>query len=349
MKTMKAVVKYDSAPGATEVREVAVPDIGPSDVLVKVAYTGICGTDPHIHLNKVSFKTAVPLILGHEFAGIVEITGKDVNGFSAGDRVTAETHADYCGECMLCHTNRYHLCRHRNGYGFHTHGAFAQYIRVPAGILHRLPKGVGMKEASLIEPLCVAYKAVAVNSSVKPGDTVVVIGPGPIGILCSAVAKISGAGRILVIGTRGDDRRLETALRYGATEVINSSREDPLPVIMSIGDKYGADLVVDTAGSSSTLRLSMDAVRPEGQITKVGWGPEPVGFTLDPIIAKSITLKGHFSHTWDVWEKCLTLLERGQIDLAPLITHELPLSKWEEGFELVEAKQAMKAVLIPEN
>ncbi len=129
--------------------------------------------------------------------------------------------------------------------------------------------------------------------------------------------------------------------------IINSSKQDPLPLIKSLGDGYGADLIVDTAGSSGTLKLSMDAVRPNGQITKIGWGPKPVNFSLDPLIAKSVTFRGHFSHTWDVWEKCLTMMGLGQIDLDRMITHELPIDRWEEAFELVENKTSVKVVLTP--
>jgi L-iditol 2-dehydrogenase len=347
MKMMKAVVKYDNVPGATEIREMPQPEIGPDDVLVRTAYIGICGTDPHMHRNLISFKINVPLVFGHEFAGTIEKLGENVKGYSVGDRVTAETHADYCGECTLCRTNRYHLCRERKGYGFHTHGAFAKYVKVPSRILHRVPDNVSLMEASLTEPLCVAYNAVINNSDVRPGDTVVVIGPGPIGLLCAKMSQLAGASEIIAIGTGGDDNRLELARQYGATITVNSSKDDPVRIIRDIGDNYGADLVIDAAGSSQTLALSMEVVRPEGQITKIGWGPKPVGFTLDPIIAKSVTLKGHFSHTWDVWEKCLVLMSKGQVDLNPLITHELPIDRWEEGFELAETKQAVKVVLTP--
>lgn len=347
MKTMKAVVKYDNVAGATSLQEIPIPEIGSRDVLVRVAYIGICGTDPHMHHNLVSFKMNVPLVFGHEFSGIIEEVGKDVNGFKVGDRVTSETHADYCGECSLCRTNKYHLCRERKGFGFHINGAFAKYVKVPARILHHLPESVSLREASLTEPLCVAYKSMIDNSDVRPGDTVAIIGPGPIGLLCAKMAQLSGAAEIVVIGTDGDAGRLEMAKLYGATMTIDSSRQESNLIIKSLGDKYGADLVVDTAGISATLKLSMEIVRPGGQITKIGWGPKPVEFSLDPIIAKSITLKGHFSHTWDVWEKCLTLLAKGIVDLKPLITHELPIDQWERGFELVESKKGVKVLLTP--
>ncbi len=347
MKTMKAVVKYENKPHATELREVPIPEIGENDVLVEVAYIGVCGTDPHMHTGAVKFDFNCPFILGHEFAGTIVKAGKQISGFKVSDRVTSETHAGYCGQCILCRTNNYHLCRERKGFGFHLDGAFTKYVKVPGKILHRVPDNVSLKAASLTEPFCVAYKSVICNSSVNPGDTVVVIGPGPIGLLCMKMAQFSGASQIITIGTEGDDKRLELAKEFGAAITINSSKKDALPEIMSLGDGYGADLIIDTAGPAETLKLSMDAVRPNGQITKIGWGPKPVNFSLDPLIAKSVTLRGHFSHTWDVWEKCLTMMGKGQIDLERLITHELPIDRWEEAFELVENREAVKVVLVP--
>ena len=346
-KTMKAVVKYENKPNATELREVPVPEIGESDVLVEVAYVGVCGTDPHMHNGSVVFNFNCPFILGHEFAGTIVEAGKRVGSFKVGDRVTAETHADYCGTCALCRSNNYHLCKGRKGFGFHCSGAFTRYVKVPERILHTVPPSVSLKVASITEPFCVAYKSVVCNSTVNPGDTVVVIGPGPIGLLCMKMAQLRGASEIVAIGTKGDDERLKLSKDFGATLAIDGSREDPLPKVMSLGDGCGADLVVDTAGPAETLKLSMNAVRPNGQITKIGWGPKPVNLSLDPLIAKSVTFRGHFSHTWDVWEKCLTLMAKGQVDLDRLITHELPIDKWEEAFELVETKKAMKVVLTP--
>lgn len=344
---MKAVVKFDNVDGATEVREVPVPVIGSDDVLVKVGYIGICGSDPHMHHNKVSYKVNVPLILGHEFAGTIEKVGENVKGWNIGDRVTSETHADYCGKCVMCRTNNYHVCRERKGYGFQIDGAFAKYVKVPSRILHKLPDNVSLKEAALSEPLCVAYSSLVKHANIKPGDLVVVIGPGPIGLLCVKMASILGASDIVVVGTDGDDGRMELAKKWGATRTINSSKEDPVPVIMGMRDGYGADLVVDAAGFSPTLKLSIDVVRPCGQINKIGWGPGPVGFSLDQLISKAATLQGTFSHNWDVWEKCLILMSEKTVDLNEIITHELPLDQWHKGFELMESKEGLKIVLTP--
>ena len=347
MKTMKAVVKYDNVAGATEVREVPVPSIGPDDVLVETAYIGICGSDPHMHHNKVSYKVNVPLILGHEFAGIIAEVGANVTGWKVGDRVTSETHADFCGKCVLCRTNNYHVCRERKGYGFQIDGAFAKYVRVPSRILHKVPDNVSLKEAALTEPLCVAYSSLVKHSPLKPGDLVVIIGPGPIGLLCTKIASILGASDIVVVGTDGDDARMEIAKKMGATMTINSSQQDPVPIIMGMRDGYGANLVVDAAGFSPTLKLSLDVVRPCGQINKIGWGPGPVGFSLDQLISKAVALQGTFSHTWDVWEKCLVLMGERTVDLGEVITHELPLDQWQKGFDLMETKEGLKIVLTP--
>ena len=347
MEKMKAVVKYADRAGATEIRDVPVPEIRKTDVLVEVAYVGVCGTDPHLHRNASAFKFERPFILGHEFAGTIVKLGEEVTGYSIGDRVTSETHAEFCGKCAMCRQNNYHLCSERKGYGFHVDGALTKFVRVPERILHRVPENVSLREASITEPFCVAYKALVSNSKIIPGDMVVVIGPGPIGILSAKVAQLCGAGEIIVVGTEGDDKRLELSKELGATMVINSTKDDPMKRILSMGDGYGANLVVDTAGISETLKLSMHAVRPAGQITKIGWGTKPVDFSLDPIIAKSVTLKGHFSHTWDVWEHCLTLMNKKMIDLNKIITHEFPLDKWEKAFEMVENKEAMKVVLKP--
>ena len=344
--TMKALVKYGEAAGETAVREVPIPAIGPDDVLVKVAYIGICGTDPHMHMNLTTINVKVPVIFGHEFSGTIEEAGANVKGWQVGERVTAETHAEYCGACAMCRTNNYHLCRDRKGYGFQTDGAFAQYVRVPQRILHRIPESVALREASLTEPLCVGYKSVVINSCVRPGDVVAVIGPGPIGLVCIKMAQLCGASEILAIGTPEDVKRLEIAKAYGATRVFTSGG-DAVAASKSLSDGYGADLVVDTAGVSGTVAMSMQMVRPAGQITKVGWGPKPLEMTLDPIVAKSVRLQGHFSHTWDVWEKCINLMAHGQVDLKPLITHEFPIDQWAHAFELLEKREALKVVLTP--
>lgn len=344
---LKAVVKYAKEDGNTEVRDVPIPKIGPQDVLVKVKYIGICGSDPHVYHNNVSYKMEYPLILGHEFSGVIDKIGGDVKNFNIGDRVTVETHAEYCGKCLMCRTNNYHLCRDRKGYGFRVDGAFAEYVKVPERILHRVPDNVNMREAALTEPLCVAYNLVAKNITINPGDIVMIIGPGPIGLLCCKMAQIAGASELIMVGTSGDDKRLEKAKEYGATHIINGAKEDPLIYVKDKNEGYGVDVVIDAAGPAESLKLALEAVKPNGIIGKVAWGPKPIHFGLDKLLEKSLTLRGTFSHTWDVWEKCLNLLKTGQVNLSGLITHELKIDDWKKGFELVETKEGIKVILKP--
>lgn len=341
---MKALVRYGKKAEAFEVREMPVPEIAPDEVLVKVAYAGICGTDPHTYRSEDD-GLAEPLIQGHEYSGTIEAVGEEVTDWAVGDRVAPESCVYYCGKCFLCRTGQHYLCRDSRTYSYGIHGVFAEYAQAPARILHRVPEGVSLLEASLSEPFCVSYQAVIAGSTVQPGDTVVVVGPGPIGVFAVICAHLAGAGEIVVVGTSGDDRRLELAQHYGATITINSSREDALTRILSLGDRYGADLVVDAAGPSSVLELSINAARPGGQITKVALGRAPVGVELDLLIYKNLTLKGHYGLTWDTWEVCLTLMATGQADLKPMVTHQLPLDEWQKGFELIESKEAMKVVL----
>jgi len=345
---MRAVVKYLREDGNTEVRDVPVPETGPSDVLVKVGYIGICGSDPHMYHNQVSYPMAIPLILGHEFSGTIEKVGTDVKKWKVGDRVTAETHARFCGKCVLCKTNNYRFCRERKGYGFGVDGAFAEYVRVPERILHAVPDSVTLRDASCTEPVCVAYNVVIAKTGVKAGDCVAVLGPGPIGLLCAHMAKLAGASHIAVFGAPGDEQRLVIAKQYGATEThLLDGSSDPKSVAAKFNEGYGFNSVIDAAGPAATLKLSMELVMPTGIINKVAWGPKPVDFSLDPLLSKGVTLQGSFSHSWDIWEKVLVIMGQGQMPLDALITHELPLEEWKRGFDLIERREGLKVVLKP--
>ncbi len=343
-KMMKAVVRYDNRAEAIEIREVPVPEIGSEDVLVRVAFAGICGTDPHDYRRSVA-GIDEPLIQGHEFSGTIEEVGSKVSGYSIGDRVLPEVTPYYCGQCSLCRSGRQALCREAKTYGFGMPGVYAEYVKAPASALHRIPDNVSLRSACMTEPFAVAYQAVLLDSSVRPGDTVVVVGPGPIGIFCTIMAKLAGASEIIVVGTDGDDSRLKCAQSYGATMTINSSMSEPLERILSSGDGRGTHLVVDAAGPASVLELAIKAVRPGGQITKIAPTRGTVTVDLDPLIYKSVALRGHFGIGRDVWERCLALMASGQVDLEPMITHELPLYQWKQGYELIERREAVKVIL----
>jgi len=344
---MIGLVNYAKEPGSVELREIPVPQIGEDDVLLRVEAVGICGSDLHQYHGTHGWRVNYPVVLGHEFAGRVEAVGGRVSGFDRGDRVVSETAAVLPRDSPLIRQGLYNLEPGRLGFGYGVDGAMASLVKVPARCLHHVPSVLTAERAALTEPCCVAYNAVCVNSRVRPGQSVAVIGPGPIGLLCAAMAKLSGAGHLLVVGMPVDAKRLDIAVQMGADTVLGAHGEDVTAWVKSFGDGYGMDLVIDAAGVSASLKLALDIVRPAGQITKVGWGPQPFGFSLDPLVQKAVTLQGSFSHNWPVWEEVLSLLATGKINLEPLLNQVSPLSQWREAFEAMHAGEIVKGVLKP--
>jgi alcohol dehydrogenase/L-iditol 2-dehydrogenase len=344
---MTAVVQYELQPQAVELRQLPVPEIGEDEVLLRVGAVSVCGSDIHQYHNKQSWPVNIPVVLGHEFCGKVARAGKRVRGFKEGDRVVSETAAKICGHCLYCRTGDYNLCPQRSGFGYGTHGAMAEFVRVPERCLHHIPDSLSFERAALTEPCCVGYNAVAVKSHIRPGDIVVVLGPGPIGLLCAEMARISGAGTVIISGMSQDASRLDAAHALGVTYAINAEETDLLALIRELGDGLGADLIVDATGTSIALKQALEIVRPGGQITKVGWGPQPLGFSLDPLVQKAITLQGSFSHTFKNWEKVVAMLDAGQINLDPIISCVAPLETWRDCFDGMHTGRYVKAVLQP--
>jgi len=344
---MSGVVHYALEALAVELRETPVPAIGEEDVLLRVGAVGVCGSDVHQYHNSQSWPVRVPVVLGHEFCGTVAELGARAKGFREGDRVVSETAANLCGECLDCRTGKYNLCPRRSGFGSGTHGAMANYVCVPARCLHHIPDVLPFERAALTEPCCVAYNAVAVKSSIRPGDTVLVIGPGPIGLLCAEMARIAGAGTLIVAGTKQDASRLDVARALGVTQTVDIQSTNIVDYMRGIGDGLGADLVIDAAGASAAMKAALEIVRPGGQITKVGWGPQPLNFSLDPLVQKAVRLQGSFSHTFENWEKVVAMLSAGQINLGPVISQVAALDQWKECFDGMYTGKYVKAVLRP--
>lgn len=344
---MIGLVNYAKDPHSVELREISVPEIGEEDVLFSVQAAGVCGSDLHQYTGTQSWPVNYPVVLGHEFAGIVAKSGSRVRGFKEGDRVVSETAAVLPCDSAFIRQGIYNLDPKRLGFGYGVNGAMAPFVRVPARCLHRVPNSLTLEKAALTEPCCVAYNAVCVNSQIRPGDAVAVIGPGPIGLLCALMAKLAGAGHLVVIGITVDARRLDVARRIGAETILDAQRENVQEWVKNFGDGYGLDLVIDAAGVSASLKMALDIVRPAGQITKVGWGPQPLNFSLDPLVQKGVTLQGSFSHNWPIWEKVISLLASGKLDLDLILNRVSPLEDWHESFEEMHSGQIVKAVLKP--
>ena len=341
-----AVVQYALSPLSVELRDIAVPEIGEDDVLLRVGAVSVCGSDVHQAYNTHSWPVNVPVVLGHEFAGTVAKTGRRVRGFREGDRVVSETAAEVCGDCLLCRTGRYNLCPTRKGFGYGIDGAMASYVKVPARCLHRIPETLPFELACLTEPHSVAYNAMCVNSTIRPGDAVVVLGPGPIGLLCARMAALAGADPLIVVGLSNDAARLETATRLGATRVVNADREHVEEIVRAMSP-VGADLVCDASGASRPLDLALALARPDGQVTKVGWSPDLVPVNVNPLVQKNLRLQGSFSHTFPTWERVIHLLDRRLTRPEEIVGLTSALEGWREAFDAMHDGRVIKSVLIP--
>jgi len=337
-----AVVNYAPEPGSVEVREVERPAIGPDEVLLEVANVGVCGSDLHQWTGDHSWPVNYPVVLGHEFGGHLVEIGREVRGWQAGDRVVSETAALVDPDSPMTRRGLYNLDPTRKGFGYGVNGAMTRFVRVPSRILHHVPDELPFEQACLTEPCCVAFNAVINNARVVPGDRVVVLGPGTIGILCAAMARLCGA-EVAIVGLEHDARRLEVARQYGCETLIG----DAGPWAME-RDGLGCDGVIDAAGASATLQVALDLVRPAGWISKVGWGPQPLEFSLDRLVQKNVTLQGSFSHNWPVWERVLALLAGGHLDVKPIIGGVWPISEWRKGFESMRHGEVVKSVLKPD-
>jgi len=335
------VVNFSSAPHSVEIREVERPTAGPDDVILAVEAVGVCGSDLHQWHGSHSWPVNYPVVLGHEFGGRIAELGAAVRGWGEGDRVVSETAAVIDPTNPMSRAGLYNLDPTRKGFGYGVNGAMTKFVRVPARCLHRVPDALPMEHAALTEPCCVAYNAVIKNARVQPGDRVVVLGPGPIGILCAAMARLAGA-EVALVGLERDRGRLETAKAYGCDVIIG----DAAPWAKA-RDGLGADGVIDAAGVSAALKTAMEIVRPAGWISKVGWGPQPLNFSLDPLVQKNITLQGSFSHNWPIWERVLALLTSGQLDVRPILGGVWTLEAWHEAFEKMHGGAIVKAVLKP--
>ena len=337
-----AVVNYAPEKWSVEIREIERPDIGDEDVLLQVENVGVCGSDLHQWTADHSWPVNYPVVLGHEFGGVITMVGSRVNKWKEGDRVVSETAAIIDLNNPMSRIGLYNLDPTRKGFGYGVNGAMTRYVKVPARCLHKIPDKLPFEQACLTEPCCVAYSAVVENTRIKPGDRVIVLGPGTIGILCAAMARLCGA-EVAVVGLDADRHRLNIAEQYGCIGIVG----DATPWATE-RDGLGADVVIDAAGVSVTLSIAMQLVRPNGKITKVGWGPQPLGISLDPIVQKNITLQGSFSHNWPMWERVLTLLTNKQLDVRPIIGGVWPVTQWHTAFEKMHKGEVVKSVLKPE-
>ncbi len=343
---MKALVKTTPGPGC-ELVELPVPAPGPGEVLIRVAAAGICGTDLHIYKWDpwAQSRIRTPRVIGHEFCGTVVATGEGVNTVKAGDRVAGECHVA-CGRCALCLGGQPHICQRLEIVGIDRDGAFAEFVVLPAGNAWRLDPVIPFDVAAIMDPLGNAVHTAMATELV--GRAVFVTGCGPIGLMAIPVCKMAGAG--LVIASDVTESRLALARRMGADLVLDA-RDGGVPErVRERTGGSGADAVLEMSGHPSGVRDALQAARGGGWVGLLGLPGAPLELDLaNLVVFKEVRLQGIFGRLmWQTWEQMNTLLRQG-LDIRPIITHRLPLERFEEAFKRLASGEAGKVILTIES
>ncbi len=346
---MRAVAKLEGKPGAIAEVEAEAPVAGPGEVLIRVAAGGICGTDVHIYdwpeYIAKEYAPTFPVIMGHEFAGTVVETGEGAGEFAPGQAVAVNPHL-YCGTCAFCTSGRSVLCDDRPIIGCNRNGGWAELASVPAANVHPLPEGVEPEIGALTEPLTVAVHTVLERVPTRPGDTVLITGPGPVGLLTLLVARQAGARHVAVAGTASDRSRLQLAEELGAIP-IDVERQDPAAAVRAIAPA-GADVAYETSGSPAALSSAIAAVRKGGRVALVGFADDPSPVDTLHMIVTEKELLGVRAYDRNTWLKSVPLLSVLAPDLRKLISHTLPFSEIERAIQMIRNRECMKVLLKPE-
>lgn len=345
---MRALMKTKKGVGHFEVRDVPQPQIkNGDDVLIKVRASGVCGTDVHIYHD--TFQNYPPVVLGHEFSGIVSEVGKDVTRFVPGDRVVGEPHTLFCGKCDMCRAGKIQLCAEKRSPGWGIDGAFTDYLVMPELFLHHVPSNVTDRVAALAEPMAIVTHEVLERGRVEPQDTVAVIGAGPIGLLAAVVAKAGGAARTIVIGTDSAEAlRFPAAKKLGVDITLNSMRKDVVARIQEMTNGRGADMVVEASGSESGINTAIDIVKQCGRITAVGMpNRDKVNVQWFKMINKVLDVTFNLSSSVSSWERALSIMSTTPYDLNAVISHDASIEDWRSVFDDIAKGAAIKAFFIP--
>ncbi len=344
---MLALVKKEKGRGHVGPETRPIPAYGRDEVLIRVAYAGICGTD--IHILHDEFTYYPPVIMGHEFSGEVVEVGADVTLWRRGDLVVGEPHNKACGKCYLCRNGHIQNCKDKRSIGWGIDGCFADYVVMPEKLLHRIPEGVSLAEAAMAEPAAIVAHQLLERATVTPGANVVIMGVGPIALLAAQMARIAGAGRIILCGCTSDtEYRLKVARELDCFDrFVNVQEEDTVAAVME-ETQIGADLVVEASGAASAIRNAIACLCNRGRLCAIGMTGRPtVELPWNEAMMKVIDIQFNMSSSYNGWQMALSLLASGRLKVAPIIGIR-PLRAWEDAFADVEAGRAMKILLTPE-
>ena len=341
MKSMKALVKREAKPGLW-LEEVPVPTIGINDVLIRIDRTGICGTDLHIFKwDAWAQKTIpVPMVVGHEFVGEIVDVGSNVKDFFPGEIVSGEGHV-VCGHCRNCLAGRRHLCKDTQGVGVNRPGAFAEYISLPmTNVWHHNPT-IDRDIASIFDPLGNAVHTALSFDCL--GEDVLITGAGPIGAMAAAVVRHAGARHVVV--TDVNPYRLDLAKRMGATVALNIKERTLQDVQAELGLREGFDVGLEMSGSPDALQSMLANMCHGGKIAMLGIPAEPIAIDWNTVVFNMLTIKGIYGREmYETWYKMTVMIESG-LDISPVITHRMPYTDFEQGFEAMRSGQSGKVIL----
>lgn len=341
---MKALMKTESGYDNMSLLEVEEPVLKGDLVKIKVAYTGICGTDIHAFTGEYS-NLKTPVVLGHEFSGVVVEVGEAVKNVKVGDRVTSETTFTTCGECIYCLEKDYNLCSSRKGLGTQVNGSMAEYVVSREESVHVLSEAISLKAAALTEPLACCVHAALEKTTINKNDKVLIFGPGPIGLLQCQVVKAQGAFVILA-GITKDKNRLDLAKSLGVDVVVDVLQENLEEIVMKHTDGYGVDKVFECSGATPALNQGLPLVKKKGTFVQVGIFAHKMNQQdQESIIQRELTYIGTRSQKPSSWHLALQLLNDQKIDIDKMITKVVPLENWRDGVEAVIAGNEIKVII----
>jgi len=343
---MQALVYLE--PGKIELRRVPIPALEPGDILLKVRYAGVCGTDIRIYHG--TKKIPAPRIIGHEFAGeIAEVSGGNTQ-FDEGNRVTVYP-VMFCEQCYACRGGRRNICVDRKTLGYEYDGGFAEYVRVPAsavasGNVLKIPSNVTDMEAAISEPIAAAHHGVEV-AGIKPGERVVIVGAGPIGLCHVQLVKAAGAATIIIVEPIVERR--EMALRFGAAFVIDPQEQEPVKAVMGLTNGEGADVVLLDVGVPAVLESSLHFLKKGGRYVIFAGCPNDSRVTIDPNVIhyRELVLVGSSASTPENQHRILEMLSQRSLTAEEIISDALPLKDWKRAFEMKEEWKGLKMLLQP--
>jgi threonine 3-dehydrogenase len=338
---MRALGKLKKQKGLT-LYDAPMPQVGPRDVLIKIGKTAICGTDLHIYKwDEWAQQTIpVPMTVGHEFMGTIEMVGSEVKNFKPGDRVSGEGHI-ICGICSCCREGRQHHCRTTRGIGVNRTGCFAEYLAMPVENVILLPKEIPDEIASFLDPLGNAVHTTLSFDLV--GKDVLITGAGPIGMMACAIAKKVGAHRVVI--TDVNEYRLGIAKKMGATRAVNVSKENLPEVMKELKMAEGFEVGLEMSGNPNAFNSMIDSMNHGGKIALLGILPDGAGINWIDVIFKSLTIKGIYGREmYATWHKMIALLQSG-LDVSPVLTHEYPAKDFEKAFDAMTKGHAGKVIL----